>query len=139
MYFVYFLKSESNPEQTYIGMTKCLVDRLNEHNTGQSSHTSKYMPWKIQGYIMAETHDAALAAERYFKNTSGKEKIQRYDLESNPVEAFLNETEIGKKFGRSVFEVKTKTIVIDLCEGQTRTPSRLGYNPTNQGSYIYEG
>lgn len=139
MYFVYFLQSEYHPEKTYIGITKCLVDRLRQHNKGQSNHTSKYMPWKVQGYIMAETLEAALAAEHYFKNTSGKEKILKYEGEENPVEAFLNEVQIGKKFGRSVFEVKTKTIVISLCEGQNGTLRRLSYNPTSQGSYIYEG
>lgn len=61
MYYVYILKSETR-ETHYIGWTINLVRRLKEHNSGLSSHTKKYLPWKLvyfEGYT-----DEADAKER---------------------------------------------------------------------------
>ncbi|MGA8221414.1 MAG: GIY-YIG nuclease family protein [Candidatus Acidiferrales bacterium] len=54
MYYVYILRSESNPEHTYIGYTHDLRTRLKEHNAGKSSHTNKFKPWKISLYVAFE-------------------------------------------------------------------------------------
>ena len=42
MYYVYLLRSESSPEQVYIGFTEDLRQRLAEHNAGKSTHTRRY-------------------------------------------------------------------------------------------------
>lgn len=52
MHYVYVIKSTKS-DLLYIGYTANLVKRLKEHNSGLSSHTKKYMPWKIvyfEGY-----------------------------------------------------------------------------------------
>ena len=42
-----------------------------EHNAGKSSHTSKYVPWKLVTYIAFSDDQKAEAFERYLKSGSG--------------------------------------------------------------------
>lgn len=46
MHYVYVLQSEQNG-QFYIGITKDVRQRLNQHNAGLSDYTSKFRPWKL--------------------------------------------------------------------------------------------
>lgn len=119
MYFVYFLRSESNLDKTYIGYTKCLVDRLKQHNDGNVGYTQRYTPWRVEAYILAETLDLAVNVEEYFKSSSGKEKFKRYkdanpDSE-NPIKEFFEIQSIGRKFGMSRFEVGRLLPVMKSC------------------------
>jgi len=80
MYYIYMLRSESNPEKTYIGFTKDLKTRLSAHNLGQSPYTSKFKPWNLITYIAFNNRQKALDFERqkaldfekYLKSHSGK-------------------------------------------------------------------
>lgn len=111
VYFVYFLRSISNPDKTYIGYTKCLVDRLAQHNTGQSTYTRSYMPWRVEAFLLADKEATAIEAERYFKSPSGQEKFDPYRGQENPYEAFFSTLQVGRKFGRSRFEVTGNNFV----------------------------
>lgn len=71
MFYVYVLKSIPHPEQRYIGFTADIQKRFEEHNSGKSKHTAKYMPWKLANYFAFETGDKALAFEDYLKSGSG--------------------------------------------------------------------
>ena len=71
-HYVYILRSIKYPTQTYIGYTTHLTKRLAVHNSGQSHHTSKYMPWSMETVIRFKTRTPALAFERYLKSHSGK-------------------------------------------------------------------
>ena len=51
MYYVYLIESVSAQGERYLGMTTDLKERLQEHNAGKSSHTSKFKPWKLTTYI----------------------------------------------------------------------------------------
>jgi hypothetical protein len=42
MFYVYMLRSISDPQQTYIGFTDDLRQRLLAHNQGESKHTAKH-------------------------------------------------------------------------------------------------
>lgn len=56
MYWVYIIKSIKH-NQLYFGYTKNLVKRLEEHNSGESSATKRYMPWELvylEGYANEE-------------------------------------------------------------------------------------
>lgn len=58
MYYVYIIRSIKY-NKLYIGYTADLTTRLNEHNSGLSYHTKKYMPWQYvytEGY--ANENDA---------------------------------------------------------------------------------
>lgn len=72
MFFVYLIKSESFPEQTYTGSTTNVENRLLEHNSGKSSHTAKYGPWKLHAYFVFPAKDLALKFEKYPKTHSGR-------------------------------------------------------------------
>ncbi len=71
MYYVYLLRSMSNPKKTYVGMTDDLDARLQKHNAGGSPHTSKYRPWELIASIGVRTKDKAAELEKYFKIGSG--------------------------------------------------------------------
>ncbi len=71
MYYVYLLRSESSPEQRYVGFSADLKARLKVHNIGGSPHTRKYMPWSVAGYVAFRDKQRALDFERYLKSHSG--------------------------------------------------------------------
>ncbi|MDP1730678.1 MAG: GIY-YIG nuclease family protein [Devosia sp.] len=72
MNYVYILRSKSNSERFYIGVTRDLRERLARHNAGEVSHTSKYGPWEIRTYTAFSDEGQAFAFERYLKSGSGR-------------------------------------------------------------------
>lgn len=72
MHYVYLLRSEAFPDQTYVGYTGDLKNRLKVHNQGSSPHTSKYRPWRLVTYLAFSTKPQALEFEAYLKSHSGK-------------------------------------------------------------------
>ncbi|ESX17699.1 excinuclease ABC subunit C [Mesorhizobium sp. LSJC255A00] len=42
-----------------------------EHNAGKSSHTSKFLPWRIVTYMAFSNQAKAASFERYLKSGSG--------------------------------------------------------------------
>ena len=72
MYYVYLIQSESQPDQRYIGFTTDLKQRLTTHNSGNSTHTSKYRPWKLVTYHAFSDKLKAQEFERYLKSGSGQ-------------------------------------------------------------------
>ncbi len=71
MYYVYVLGSE-NFDQSYIGMTDDLKGRLKDHDSGKSSHTAKFKPWKIICYFAFTNKKVAANFEQYLKSGSGR-------------------------------------------------------------------
>jgi predicted GIY-YIG superfamily endonuclease len=72
MFYVYIIRSQNQPDQTYVGFTRNLKQRLLMHNQGRSPHTAKFSPWQIEFYCAFKQEDKALAFERYLKSHSGK-------------------------------------------------------------------
>jgi predicted GIY-YIG superfamily endonuclease len=72
MFYVYLLRSESAPEQTYIGLTDNLRARIAKHNEGGSPHTAKFRPWKLACYLAFPTRAQAADFESYLKSGSGR-------------------------------------------------------------------
>ena len=72
MHYVYILRSESNPDQTYIGCTSNLKQRFSSHNSGDSPHTSKFAPWQLQNYFAFCDKYRAFNFEKYLKSHSGQ-------------------------------------------------------------------
>ena len=68
-HYVYILVSETNAERHYIGSTADLDARLDAHNAGKVSHTSKHTPWRVE---------TAVAFERYLKSGSGRAFSRRH-------------------------------------------------------------
>ena len=71
MRYVYLLASETFEGRRYVGITCDLKQRLAEHNSGKSPHTSKYLPWKLVAYVAFSDSQKADAFERYLKSGSG--------------------------------------------------------------------
>ena len=72
MRYVYILRSETDPDRFYTGITGDLRVRLAKHNAGDVLHTSKYRPWRVNTYIAFSDDAKALAFERYLKSASGR-------------------------------------------------------------------
>jgi predicted GIY-YIG superfamily endonuclease len=71
MHYVYLIKSVSQPNQRYIGITSDLKSRLKAHNEGRSPHTSKYRPWSLVTYLAFSEESKAVEFEIYLKSGSG--------------------------------------------------------------------
>ncbi len=72
MFYVYLIQSETDKNQSYIGFTTDLKQRMSEHNSGKSKHTSKYKPWKLTSYHAFEDKRKAQEFEYYLKSGSGR-------------------------------------------------------------------
>ncbi|WP_027554619.1 GIY-YIG nuclease family protein [Bradyrhizobium sp. Cp5.3] len=72
MFYVYILRSKSDPDRYYIGLTSDLRARLKKHNAGEVSHTSKFTPWELKTYIAFSEEQQAIAFEKYLKSASGR-------------------------------------------------------------------
>lgn len=72
MHYVYILRSQSNLDRHYVGVTADLKARLERHNAGAVSHTSKHVPWQIKTYLAFNDQAQAFAFEKYLKTASGR-------------------------------------------------------------------
>ncbi|MEO0440605.1 MAG: GIY-YIG nuclease family protein [Pseudomonadota bacterium] len=72
MHSVYIIQSIESPEQYYTGLTGDVDQRLIEHNSGKSKHTSKYRPWRLVSCHYFGSTEVALAFEKYLKSGSGR-------------------------------------------------------------------
>ena len=72
MTYVYLLPSIDHPHEPYGGLTDDLRSRFSAHNTGRSTHTTKYRPWRLVSYIAFFDERKAVEFERYLKTASGR-------------------------------------------------------------------
>lgn len=70
MYYVYILKSGKDKSH-YIGYTKNLVNRVSEHNSGESKYSRSKTPYNLVWYCAYPSKDKAIAFEKYLKSSSG--------------------------------------------------------------------
>jgi putative endonuclease len=71
MYYVYLIESIAILGRRYVGLTSDLKRRLQDHNAGKSSHTAKYLPWRLVTYVAFSDRRKAEEFERYLKSGSG--------------------------------------------------------------------
>ncbi len=72
MKYVYILESELSAEHYYVGLADDAYARLQKHNAGGVSHTSKYRPWRLKNVIGFASEERAIAFEKYLKSGSGR-------------------------------------------------------------------
>lgn len=72
MHYVYMIRSQGHPEETYIGLTSDLKLRMAKHNEGGSPHTAKYKPWSLVNYLAFSSRQQAANFEAYLKSGSGR-------------------------------------------------------------------
>ena len=79
MYTVYILISQKNPSKNYVGITRDITKRLNEHNESPScSYTIKYKPWDLITFISFSDKKKAENFEIYLKSHSGKAFLKKH-------------------------------------------------------------
>lgn len=72
MKYVYILESLGDPGRHYVGLTGDLRARLERHNAGEASHSSKFAPWRVKSYFAFTDEAKAVAFEKYLKSASGR-------------------------------------------------------------------
>ena len=76
--FVYVLRSASNPDRHYVGVTSHVDNRLEWHNHGPCGHTLDHRPWSLVVVMELPTEQQALRFERYLKSGSGRAFAKRH-------------------------------------------------------------
>lgn len=69
---VYVLQSLAEPSQIYTGLCTDVEQRLADHNSGKSPHTSKFKPWRLLFHCWFDDASKAAEFERYLKTGSGR-------------------------------------------------------------------
>ena len=78
MHYVYILESVTDPGHFYVGLTANVERRLQNHNSGKSTHTAKYRPWKLSTFIGFSDRAKSRRFERYLKSGSGRAFSKRH-------------------------------------------------------------
>lgn len=73
-FYVYILQSEIN-NTFYKGHTDNIWRRLDEHNSGKETYSSKFKPWKLIWYTIKPTKSEAIILEKKLKNITSREKL----------------------------------------------------------------
>ncbi len=71
MHYVYLIESKQTPTHRNVGLTADLKQRLEDHNSGKSAHTSKFRPWRLVTYVAFSDRMKAESFERDLKSGSG--------------------------------------------------------------------
>ena len=75
---VYIMRSESESNRFYTGITSNLPARLAAHNRGDSTHTATARPWRVAVAIEFADASRASAFEEYLKTGSGRAFANRH-------------------------------------------------------------
>lgn len=76
--FVYVLRSESDPDRHYVGLTANIDERLEWHNHGPSGQTVMHRPWRVIVTIEFADERTAVRFEKYLKSGSGRAFAKRH-------------------------------------------------------------
>ena len=76
--FVYVIRSLTNRDRYYTGVTHDVASRLCSHNAGECVHTSRNRPRELDVVIEFRDETRAVAFERYLKSGSGCAFAQRH-------------------------------------------------------------
>ena len=76
--FVYVLRSDSDPDRHYVGVTSDVDNRLEWHNHGPCGHTAEGRPWSLAVVIEFPTQQQAARFEQYLKTGSGRAFAKRH-------------------------------------------------------------
>lgn len=76
MFYVYVLES-NRTDQLYIGYTKDIKRRLEEHNCGLNVSTRYHRPWRIIHVEIYINEKDAKRREKYLKTNQGSRLLKR--------------------------------------------------------------
>ena len=72
MIYVYYLRSISCSNKTYVGFTQNIEQRFLEHNNGKSIYTYQFKPWTLIAYFAFDQEVKTRRFEKYLKTNAGK-------------------------------------------------------------------
>jgi len=76
--FVYIIRSDTDPDRHYVGLTTDVARCLHWHNDGPSGITTRNRPWRLVVSIEFAEAEAAWRFERYLKTGSGRVFAKRH-------------------------------------------------------------
>jgi predicted GIY-YIG superfamily endonuclease len=76
--FVYVIRSLSNRDRYYTGVTYDVGSRLRSHNAGECVHTTRNRPWELDVVIAFRDEPRAVGFARYLKSGSGSTFAQQH-------------------------------------------------------------
>ena len=76
--YVYLIRSQRDPRERYVGLTRNILRRLAQHNRGEVFPTADFRPWKLVTTIWFSDRDKAEAFESYLKRGSGHAFARRH-------------------------------------------------------------
>ena len=82
--FVYIIRSVSDPDRRYVGVTADPRARLSGHNAGGNRSTARWRPWFIDVCVEFRTEAVAMRFERFLKSGSGRAFAVRHFSPSLP-------------------------------------------------------
>ena len=85
MYYVYRIRSRSQPDQSFIGISRDVKRRVKMHNAGRVEATREAGPWKLVFYAAFSRKQRALEFEDFLKSPEGS-KFGRRRLWQNVVD-----------------------------------------------------
>ena len=71
-FYVYILRSQTDPARHYTGWACDLKERLQKHNSGRCKHTAKHRSWQVETATAFRSKEKAIAFEKYLKSHSGR-------------------------------------------------------------------
>jgi len=77
MHYVYILRSETDEDRYYTGLTDDLRKRLETHNAGRVPHTAKWKPWHRKTYVAFSNRTRAADFEQYLKSSPGRAFVKK--------------------------------------------------------------
>ena len=77
MHYVYILRSETDEDRYYTGLTDDLRKRLETHNAGRVPHTAKWKPWHLKTYVAFSNRTRAADFEQYLTSSSGRAFVKK--------------------------------------------------------------
>ena len=75
-YFTYVLISLKD-KKFYIGSSKDVYKRLEQHNNGDNQSTKSRIPFKLIHFEAHLSKDDAIRREKYFKSSPGKRTLKQ--------------------------------------------------------------
>ena len=76
--FVYILRSNSDSQHHYVGITSDVDQRLEWHNHGPCGWTVDHRPWSVVVTIEFPSEHEAVRFEKYLKSGSGRAFTKRH-------------------------------------------------------------
>ena len=71
MYYTYVIKSQTHNTR-YVGSTKNITNRIQEHNLGKCRYTSGRKPWQLIYKEEFLTQGKAMKREKFLKSGQGR-------------------------------------------------------------------